>query len=150
MTEPPAYDPQTGKNTIDMRRFLHGGEPRLSPGLIAGLGRVHEIIEREFCRNRQVVLDRYLARGWVPEPWWLDGVCYPRHAPIRSGQTFRDPAGRLVTLHIDELVHNSGEVTAREKIHRDTLRHAIQEPAAQAQPQEEIMNAVPAWAHEDR
>lgn len=112
---------------IDRRRFLHGGERRLSAGLAAELSRRDEITEREFHRNEQAVLERYTAAGWGQAKG--DGcTCYPMRAPIRSERPMLDPGGRRVILHIDELIHNSGEVTAWEKPENPMAKE--QEPAA--------------------
>lgn len=106
------YDPVTGKNTIDMRRFLHGGEPRLTTELARELDRRREIIEREFRCNWHTVMGRYLAGNWLPAPGsGCNCTCYPHTAPIRSQRLMTSPDGKLVLVHIDETVHNSGEVT---------------------------------------
>lgn len=109
----PAYDPATGKNTIDMRRFLHGGEPRLTPAMATEASRRNEITSREFLRNVRTVMDTYLGKGWLlgTGGFLSNGTCFPSHAPARSQWLMVTPRDQLVLVHINETVHNSGEVT---------------------------------------
>lgn len=105
------YDTETGKNTIDMRRYLHGGEPRMNAALAAELDRRDEIIAREFERNRRTVLARLYVKGWCQVSGsWRNVICHPHDGPTSSELLMVSPREELVLVHIDELVHNSGEV----------------------------------------